>query len=328
MTFPADTPAAPPEPDVSLAEHESSFPAAGKIPSPSLLAQEPDDDEPVPEPDEPAPPREEPPAPTPPAPQETRTRTPRHRARSQQATPADAPRIQELTAKLRETEKQVTALQQRLSTPPPLPKEPAAFTDPEPDPNQFDDALALARAQSAWDRRKAESDAQQSSYTTARETADRDRITRNDAFFKTKHDAHMSRMDAYYQQTPTAQADFERAKDQDITAVMAAAVSLLDDQSPRALHTLVKDHDLRDELVLQTLGKPLTPQLVALVQRRILSRMPAVLTGSVAAARSPVLVPRPPNPVRTTPQVPADQPPDDRAPLSAHERAFPLRRRH
>jgi hypothetical protein len=258
----------------------------------------------------------------------------RHRAKSQQATPADVPRIAELTKNWREAQAKIAELEAKLNAPPAKsapPAEPAAFTDAEPTLEQFakepDPYLALARAQAAFDRRKEAAEAAQQSHTAARtaeEKATNDRVV---GFFNEKHKAHTARMDAYIKANPEAVADFQAAASDTITPVMAAAVALLDDQSASALHTLVKHQDLRDELVLQTLGRQITPQLVEIVQRRLVARMQAAPTGSAAPASRPVIVPRPPNPVRTTPSVQPDQPPGDHASLAEHERYYGPRRR-
>src|SRR4029078_4699528 len=79
---------------------------------------------------------------------------------------------------------------------------------------------------------------------------------------------------------------------------------------------------LLDELTLATYDKPATPDLVAVVQRRLQSlRLSAAATGS-ATAPAPRPAPRPPNPVRTAPDAPPRELPGDDASLAEHAAAF------
>src|SRR5262245_25653680 len=103
--LPLDPTPAAPEPDLSIASHEAHFPQSGRIPSVAVQADDEDADEPAAPVGDAAPPPEAPRG-DPPRPDAMpephsrpaeRAKTPRHRAKSQQATPADAPRINELT---------------------------------------------------------------------------------------------------------------------------------------------------------------------------------------------------------------------------------------
>ena len=110
---------------------------------------------------------------------------------------------------------------------------------------------------------------------------------------------------------------------------------------PESAYLLAKDPDL-DAMTAETLmdrNNPGFPAAVAGMKRYLKtlvasaqrapsspSRSAAVSTGS-APARMPTLVPRPPNPVRTSPMKDADAAPSDESSLADHERAFAPKRR-
>lgn len=312
------TPETPPpaEPQVSLADHEAQY-----SPDPEVREEQPSEAAALPDD-----------AATVEAKPDRRDARGRYRGKDL-ATPADTPRIAELTKNWREAQKKIADLEAKLAAPSKVEsKPPAPFTEKPPTPEAFanepDPYKAEMLAQAAFDRRKEAADAQAKQHTEQTQAAEQERIKQIDTFFSEKHTAHLSRMQAYLTTNAEARADFDAAGDDTVTPVMAAAVALMDDDSAKALHTLVKDQALRDELVLQTLGKQITPPLVAIVQRRLKARMEAVSTGSAAPAQRPVMVPRPPNPVRTAPQPPTGTPPGEGASLADHERYWGPKARH
>lgn len=323
------TPADPHE-SLSLSEHEAAF--GGGTESPAAAEAEPVA---VPEPQQPAGEPEPAPANT----DEARGERdelgrwkPRekHRAKSQHATAADVPRINELTKKHREAEaraiaaeKRAQELEQRL-TAPKVPEPPKDFTDKEPRYEDFageeDQYLAHTRALAAYDRKKEAFDAQKAERDTAAKTAAEERNKQRDAWFKEKYTAHGERMNTFFQKNPQAEGIIEQANVQ-LNPVMLAAL-LASDNSDEVALKLAQDPDLVDDLHVLTDDKAPSQDLVAYVQRRISRGLKVAATGSTAPAPVVPALPRPPNPVRTGVMKPADTPPGDDAPLSEHERAY------
>lgn len=270
----------------------------------------------------------------------------RHRARSQQAGPDDVPRIAALTKRLRETEAsyeaRIKALEERLTKPaetlkPPTPPAPAGaaatFDEAEPTIEQFADKpdpyAAWLRAVNAYDRKKEAFEARQKHQAAQRERATTQYGQQQTEWTNTVMAQHAQRHDAYMAAHPEHKAVLEQAADLPMTPTMVAAIAL-HAQGPELMLALAQNAALADELFLLTHGKPLgdpvSNPLVAIVQRRLLAK-PAVPTGSAAPPKPAVLAPRPPNPVRTTPQAPADTLPGDDDSLEAHEKIWGPRRR-
>lgn len=255
----------------------------------------------------------------------------KHRAKSQHATPADVPRIQALTKKLREAEDRAKALEERLKTPPPAPKveAPKPFDAKEPQYEDFanepDQYQAHMRALAAYDRQKETADSQRTQYeeTQKREIAARN--AQRDEWFKTRHEAHSARMETLFTSNPQAEQIIADA-DVLMTPTMVAAL-LASDNSDQIALKLAQDPDLVDDLVVLTDGKQPSSDLVARVQRRMNRGLQVVNTGSTAPAPVVTAPPRPPNPVRTGVMKAADAPPGEDASLSDHERAYGTGRR-
>lgn len=286
---------------------------------------------------------------------------PKGRAKSQQATPADVELINQYTKRLRAAEdalgvtitkqpgesERVYQLRRRAelaelrrdakpqpqpAAPAPRPTQPAApttFTEPEPRYEDFADApdqyAAHLRAVTAWDRRKDAFEQQQQFAQTEQHRQIEQRNAQRDAYFQQQEARHAERMQAYHQAHPQAQAILDAAGEVNLTPALYLAI-LTADNGPQLLLRLAQDDALRDDLTDVTDGRPLTRDLVERVQRRLSRGLTDAPTGS-SPALTPVSVPRPPNPVRTGPMKPADSPPGDDAPLSAHEAAYGFRRR-
>lgn len=309
------------EESTSLADHESSFHAPEPRPEAAAVAvSEPDapaGDEPV-ETDAERAERER---------DDQGRFKPKHRAKSQRATPADVPRIQELTRRLRETEAERDRLKALSSAPAPVKREPPKdFTDPEPQYEDFadqpDQYQAHMRALAAWDRRKEAAEQSKTQYETSTKAEIEARNAARDVWFKEQESKHLDRMKAYHEAHPEAQQILDAAGEVWLTPAMYAAV-MTAENSPELLIRVAQDVDLRDDLIDLTEGKPLSRDLVERVQRRLNRGVKAVTTGSAAPQPKPVpAVPRPPNPVRTGPMKTGDALPDDDSSLTAHESAY------
>jgi hypothetical protein len=274
----------------------------------------------------------------------------RRRAASQQATAEDVPRIQELTRRLRDAERERdeargVAPQTPPGTPPagppppqppPQPPPPAArrmqplppFTLPEPTWDQFkdsDDPLrdytkAMANFTHTEHQYKIATQYQQRQHAQA-EAQERQQ-------FKQATEAHWARMQAVAAD-PANAALVARFKDdaRPITPAILAAVVQAGDHSAKLTLALLQREGLLEELTLATYDKPATPDLVALVQRRLATLGPLAATTGSATAPPQKLAPRPPNPVRTAPDAPPRDLPGDDASLADHAAAFHQPRR-
>jgi hypothetical protein len=261
---------------------------------------------------------------------------PRHRAKSQEASPEDVPRIKELTKRLRETEAERDALKTRQPEPerPTRAAEPPAARPAPPsatfpafdvwlsekgnEAKTFEDFID-ARADWRYDQRRAVERADEA--RTAAEKADRDDAQKY-------HDALPAALKKY--------PDFhDIVGDIRVSKVMEKAVIKV---GPDVAYYLATHPEERLALEAESLVDPDNPAFPAAVatMRRYLSslvassqRSPApaaASTGSALALAPPV--PRPPNPVRTGTIHAADEPPGDDASLADHEKAFgPKRRR-
>lgn len=305
---------------------------------------------PTPEPTPQDPPRTAPPevtTPTAPEPNAEKTETPepdspkqraRHRAASQQAGPQDVPRIQELTRKLREAERERDEWKAKHAPRPEPPQAraaggavpsptvpPAVFSESEPTLDDFaqaeDPYAAYVRALARYDRNKEAFDAKQAeAQSREKQTREQDEQARQQAFA-----AHLEREKQFVATHPDYREAIEKVSGDDgppIPPLLGEAV-IRSDKSADLMYYLATHPEVLDQFVLDTLDKPVTPQAVAILQRRLLTqtRTQAVTTGS-AAATAPSLAPRPPNPVRTGPLKTGDEPYTDDISLEEHEKRF------
>lgn len=314
---PVEAPAAPVEETSSLAEHEA-------LHSP---------DRPVAADDEPASDgtRDE----------QGRFAKPRHRAKSQQARAEDVPRISELTRKLREAEAERDALKSsapRAATPPAAAAAPVArpsaqatrqipqsfptyeqFITIEGNADADFDAYIDARADWRYETRRAaerQQEAQEREHRTISE-----RVT-----------AHQSKLTA----AKAKYADWDTVVTNDIpvSRVLHDAI-LASEHGPEIQYYLGKHRDVCAELVSES--QEFSPSAVAAMRRyldtlvaseqRATPPAPVAATTGSALALVPPPAPRPPNPVRTGTQAPADAPPGDEDSLAAHEKHYGGKRR-
>ena len=259
----------------------------------------------------------------------------RHRARSQQAGPADVPRIRELTRKLRDTERIVAELQAKV-TPPvkPMPLVPpearippvdtSGFAKPKPRLEEFgdqDDALeAWNLALGRWDRERERFEERQAETRQRAEREVSQASAGSQEWLKSAGDGYISRQQAFIARTPDYAAKMESVKHIKTTPLLSMAL-LTSDKSAEIEYYLATHPSIYDEALLNTHGKEITEETVATTQRWLTSRSQAASTGSAAAA--PIrLPPKPPNPVRTGPMPPSDEPPGEASSISDHRRHY------
>lgn len=267
----------------------------------------------------------------------------RHRAKSDQATAQDVPRIKKLTKQLRETERRLAEVEARTAPKQETPKPPTrpevkapdnkAFEEPEPKLEDFassdDPYRDYMRALGKYDRKKEAFEARQEYDKTRAERESKTHTEQMQAWGKEREKEYHGRMDGYLKANPDAVKDFEAVKDRALTPVMYAAITL-SERGPELFHALAKDEELSDDLVAVTRGQALTDDLVAYVQRKLarsITRSQAAQTGSVASEQTVNPAPRPPNPVRTAPMKPSQEPPGDESSLAEHEAAYHKRYR-
>lgn len=252
----------------------------------------------------------------------------KHRAKSQQATPADAPRIAELTKKWRDAERRADEAERRASTRIPEtdrrvePAKPAAsvstFSEKEPTIEDFaadaDPYASYIRALAGHDRKKAAFDAKHSEATEATNQA-----------FRSEVDTYLERTRTFTGSKPDFDTVTADVRERHLPAPLLAAI-VRHDNGPEFVYHLATHPDDLDELTLQSVNVPVTDAFVALLQRRLSTRMQAAVTGSAAPHRAPSPAPRPPNPVRTGPMTTGEDLPGDDSSLADHERAFGKKR--
>lgn len=332
------------EPQVSLAEHEAAFAPAGTFAEAVAQVETPpieaDDDEPI----------------------EPTSGQTRHKAASQIAKPEDVAAIADLTKRVRAAEKELgierkpgessrvfnlrkqVEIAERLKnapkpvavstapptfTPPPT-STASAFSKPEPTQAQFmqapDPYMAFVSAHTRWEWEKDQFDAAQATAKTQQDTDQKARQEKFAGWVKTTEDSHVARMTAFITQKPEAKAELEAAGDLELSPIMYGAVTL-SERGPEIMVEYARHPEVVDDLLLQTAGRPLilpdgsVNPLVAIVQRRVLARLAVASTGSTPA-RIVAPTPRPPNPVRTAPQMPSATPPGDGATLAQHENFY------
>lgn len=331
-------PPAQPEESGDLADHEAAFGpgGTGAVPEPAEAAPE------APEPAQAqmADPRQ--------ADRDEQGRfqkTPRHRAKSQQASPADVPRIQELTAKLRAAEAERDALKARPSVP----------AAPQPQPTQAQpEARHEPPAAQPWQppptRPKPTEDevgtkyAQYSDFTEdltdwkiEQRDAARDIRQAQEKQQQTYRDwghAYQAKRAELVAKVPEYEAAIATANQATQAAGIVVPQVMLDailssERGPEVEYWLATHQPDYHELIRDAWAVNQFSS-VGMVRRVLESRLPAVASsqrisreaaGATGAAPTLTVVPapRPPTPVRTGPLKSSDEPPDDDEGLEAHE---------
>ncbi len=266
---------------------------------------------------------------------------PRHRAKSQQATAADVPRINELTKKLREAEAEIArykATPARVEpvtpsvkpapviaqTVPPAAATATGFPDPEPTLAQFADKddpyAAWQRAVGAWDRKKERFEEQQASEAATASRASEEEDKAINAAYATRRDAFVATHPDFHEKLEAAIKE-----DNQIPGVLMHAL-LRDDNGPAILYHLLTHPVELDDMRIRALALPPTLDSVALLQRRLRPyASQAVTTGAAPSVPQNVLAPRPPTPVRTGPMKAGDEPPREGSVIDHIKRYDPKR---
>ncbi|HWN86355.1 MAG TPA: hypothetical protein VNN99_14420, partial [Vicinamibacterales bacterium] len=237
----------------------------------------------------------------------------RRRAASQQASPDDVPRIQELTRKLREAERERDTLrgggappgaagparegapsartpapagappspQARRNSPPPPPP---PFNLKEPTFEDFKDSADPLRDYTRAQAKHAQLEQQHDLATRYHQQETQKYTEAAQQQFISATEAHWARM-AEAGQDPANTALIERFRNDDrpITPAILQAIVRTGQDSAKLTLALLQREGLLEELTLATYDRPATPDLVALVQRRLQSLGPlAAKTGSAA----------------------------------------------
>lgn len=265
----------------------------------------------------------------------------KHRAKSQQASPEDVPRIQRLTKEREQAREEAAALKARLeeyerraservSEPRRAPESvaravSAEFTEKEPTIEQFekeaDPYAAWIRAVNRYDRKKEAFEADQQRLAGERQRVESD--GRN--YLIQKSNEYQAKVDEFVVSHPdfnelVAQHDWDLPP-------LAGAVILEHENGPQLVYNLLKKPDELAGLILLTDGKPVNEKTVALATRWLENRALDGNTGSPAPVVNRKPTPTPPNPVRTVPSGSSDSSDDEGMSLSDHERKYGRKRR-
>lgn len=281
----------------------------------------------------------------------------RHRARSQEASPEDVPRIQKFTKDLRDRDEQLAARDKRIAelearltpsqppasstrdarslepagAPPVGGSEPARSatlepTRPKPREEEVGTKYKLYEdfADDLIDWKDEQREAKRAVADQARQSQDNQALVQQ-AFYK-GHEAYAAKLVEFRKTHPDYD---ELAKQHEKTQMppVAHAALLFHDNGPALVYYLFQHPDVLAEVHFVLDGKPLTHENVAHATRWLTSRTQAASTGSAAPTPPVTLGPRPPNPVRTGPMKTTDDAPDDDSSIADHEKWLKQRRR-
>jgi hypothetical protein len=270
----------------------------------------------------------------------------RHRAKSQQASPEDAPRIAELTRKLRETEAERDALKKPAPIPPARVDPPlgtvvaptadgavaarqAALPPTREKPSVdrigieggYDTYEAYVEDLADWrfEQREAERDAKQQQAQQARQQAEAQQT------WAKAHATYAERLTAF----KADHADFDALLAQHGAIQLPGPVIeaiLASEHGPAWSYHLMSHPEQLEDIALLFEGKAHTPDMVARATRWLSSR--AQVVAAPVAAPALALAPKPPNPVRSgAAKTDTEGPGDDSMSIEAHEKAYGRGRR-
>lgn len=281
----------------------------------------------------------------------------RHRARSQEASPEDVPRIRKLSTDLRDRDEQLAARDKRIaelearltpSRPPtssvteprsPGPAapprvagdDPSRTATPEPTrPKPSEDEVGTKYKTYAdfvddfSDWKDEQREAKRTLADQARQSQDNQALVQQ-AFYK-GHEAYAAKLVEFRKTHPDYDALAKQHEHTQMPPVAHAAL-LFHDNGPALVYYLFQHPDVLAEVHFVLDGKPLTHENVAHATRWLTSRTQAATTGSAAPTPPVTLGPRPPNPVRTGPMKTTDDAPDDDSSIADHEKWLKQRRR-
>lgn len=274
----------------------------------------------------------------------------RHRARSQQASPADVPRIQKLTKEKRELEERLAAYESnRPPAQPPQPQAPPQQPAQQPKPPApSGQPQPPAAAQVEPTRQKPSEDEVGAKYPTyadfvedlaewkseqrdaarqreSEEKGNREHWERGRQEWIKKHEVYQGRLAEFVKDHADYQALLEQHQTLNLPPPAYEAV-LRHENGPAFMYHLLQHPDQLTEMLFLMDGKPASEDYVAHATRWLSSRVQAGTTGSAAATPPRLVVPRPPNPVRTGPLQTSEDVPGDDSSLAEHEHAFGTRR--
>lgn len=274
----------------------------------------------------------------------------RHKAESQKATPADVPRINQLTARAKTaeeraeraerelaelraaggTKKEIAQAEQKVETA--IERvSPSTFTEPEPtedDPKFAGDYGKYLRAVSAWEGRKAYHEAKHADRIEAEKATKQQTEREAQKAWTGRMEAARDRYDDFDTVAFASQPAWLDKNDKPLRHGVALDSWIMEHRSgPDVLYYFQSEKN-RQELD-SLLAKPMIEQLdhLALLSQRLLpsSSSQAGVTGSAAGrTHTVVLPPKPPNPVRTEAQRTTGGPPptDGSLGVLAHARTF------
>lgn len=260
----------------------------------------------------------------------------RHRAKDQ-ATPADVPRIQELSKQNAELKKQIEASKAPDAQPvqqAPQPQAPPVQTAPAMPPPARPQTPQTFPAFDVWLAAQGNTEKTYDDYQDAR--ADwrwqiNDALNRAVEANRKALDTRQQKVDAYEAgkvKARTQYADFDALleKAPNVSGVMVEAL-LASERSAEIAYHLASHPELATELARDTFQHD--PSAFKPMQRLLESYLAphaAAVVGSALALVKPP--PKPPNPTRTqVPMKSGDEPPGDDASFEEHEKAFPDSRR-
>ncbi len=315
------------ESSTAVATPEPAAPIQAEEPAESIAshAAQFDANRPAPEGDDPAPAGEKPRP---------------HRAKSKLAGPDDVPRINALTGRLRTAEERATRLEQELATLRQAPSAERVTLKPEIAAQAVPEKFAKYPD---WSLLPENADKDHDDYLEARENWRDTRAVQTQIAKQTEaqtaaqtRDAQVAKMQAYggrVSEFVKTHPDFsakhqaaleELGADAQLPDLLYEAI-IQDDNGPAVLYAFFSDPVFRDDMILLSDGKSVTDTSVAQLRRRLnlqLSRPLAAPTGSAATTKPQSWTARPPNPVRTSPTAPGDEPPGDGASISDHAKYF------
>lgn len=269
----------------------------------------------------------------------------RHRAKSQQASPQDVPRIRELTRKLHEAEAERDSLKALTPRPPvtepvrPSVQQPPASsprqdastpklepTRPKPTEDQIGEKYAtygdFVEDLSEWKFEQRQAAWQQGEDARRQEAAAG--VAQQE--YQKVHEAFGAKLAEFKKTHP----DYDTLAAQHVNTLLPPVANkalLTHEHGPALVYHLFQHPELLAEVQFLMDGKPPSEENVALATRWLSSRIQAGTTGSAAPTPPIIVAPRPPNPVRTGPTQTGEDLPGDDSSLAEHEHAFGSRRR-
>lgn len=277
-----------------------------------------------------------------------RDRGGRYKSRNSRATAEDVPRIQALTAKARTAEAERDALKaekaerEKVTAPAPAPPTQAGTAAPRPAPVQSSPQQPVSQTFPTYEQFVAIEGYEQATYEDYVDArADwrfslRRAAERQQEAAEREHKTTTERVTAHQQRVTAAKGkytDWDAVVSNDVPISRVLHDAILASEHSADLQYYLGQHR-EDCAALAQESSEYSSSAVAAMRRYLdtliapstPARNVAAPTGS-ALALVPPPAPRPPNPVRTGTQTPADTPPGDEDSLAAHEKYYGRKRR-